>query len=224
MQNIAIEQSEPVEQEHLYPPSQELKRLYEIAQNGASASLNSLRQFLGSDVDINLNCLSLLTLPVLIDRISLFYQNHLGFHLRYTGEITGEIYTFFAERDAKILIDKMLGHKRFKYGKRFNRIEISVLNELVNIVSNAFWRALTDKTGMNWYLAPPTLINDLSRSLFYSSKIYSVDFFLVHFEYVIPVLDVRIQFIVLPTQQTLRKIFSKLNLACSPEENYSKSF
>ncbi|HOP74808.1 MAG TPA: hypothetical protein PLC07_07095 [Bacillota bacterium] len=223
MKNIAIEQSEPVGQDHLYPPPQEIKRLYEIAQHGASASLNSLRQFLGSDVDINLHCLSLLTLPVLIDRIRLFYQNHLGFHLRYSGEITGEIYTFFAGRDAKTLIDKMLGHKRFKYGKRFNRIEISVLTELVNIVTNAFWRALTDKTGMNWYLSPPTLINDLSRTLFYSSKIYTVDYFLVHFEYVIPVLDVRIQCIVLPTQQTLARIFSKLTPDDLPELSCSRA-
>ncbi len=224
MQNIAIEQSEPVGQDHLYPPPREIKRLYEIAQHGALTSLNSLRQFLGSDVDINLNCLSLLTLPVLIDRINLFYRDHLGFHLRYSGEITGEIYTFFAERDAKMLIDKMLGHKRFKYGKRFNRIELSVLTELVNIVSNAFWRAMTDKTGMNWYLAPPTLINDLSRTLFYSSKIYTVDYFLVHFEYVLPTMDVRIQFIVLPTQQTLTKIFSKLNPSDAPDVGYAKSF
>lgn len=212
MQNVAIEQGDPNVQNELCPPPQEIKKLYEIAQNGANASINSLRQFLGNNIDINLNCLSFLTLPILADRINLFYQNHLGFHLRFTGEITGEIYTFFAEQDASLLIEKMLGHKRFKYRNRFNRIEISVLTELVNIISNSFWRALSDKTAMNWSISPPTQINDLSRSLFYSTKVYVVDYFLIHFEYLIPMLDVRIQFIVLPTQQTLKKIFSKMTL------------
>lgn len=215
MQNVAIEQGEPGIRNELSPQSQEIKDLYEIAQNGATASINSLCQFLGSNVDINVNCLSFLTLPILADRINQFYHNHLGFHLRFTGEITGEIYTFFAESDAIVLIEKMLGHKRFKYRKRYNRIEISVLTELVNILSNSFWRALTDKTAMNWSISPPTQISDLSRSLFYSTKVYVVDYFLVHFEYLIPALDVRIQFIVLPTQQTLKKIFSRL----TPLEN-----
>lgn len=212
MQNIAIEQGEPLVQNELSPSSQEIKELYEIAESGANASIHSLNQFLGSNVDISVNCLSFLTLPILADRINQFYQNHLGFHLRFSGEITGEIYTFFAEPDAGLLIEKMLGHKRFKYRRRFNRIEISVLTELVNILSNSFWRALTDKTAINWSISPPVQINNLSRSLFYSTKVHIVDYFLVHFEYLIPALEVRIQFIVLPTQQTLKKIFAKLTL------------
>ncbi|HOJ76649.1 MAG TPA: hypothetical protein PLZ08_02150 [Bacillota bacterium] len=211
MTNLAIEHSHNSNNEAIFLPFSQIEQLYNIAQNGAAKSISSMQQFLGINVDIHLNCLSFLSLPILIDRINLYYRNHLGFHLRFSGEITGEIYTFFGEKDATILIEKMLGHhRRFKYPRRFNRLEISVLAELVNVLSNSFWRALTDKTAINWTISPPTQITNLERSLFYSAKIYPVDQFLVHFEYLIPDLDVRIQFIVLPTQKTLKKIFTKL--------------
>lgn len=211
MTNLAIEQSLNSDNEPIFLPFSQIEQLYNIAQNGAAKSISSMQQFLGINVDIHLNCLSFLSIPILIDRINQYYRNHLGFHLRFSGEITGEIYTFFDERDAAILIEKVLDqHLRFKFHKRFNRLEISVLAELVNVLSNSFWRALSDKTSINWNISPPTQITNLERSLFYSSKIYPIDQFLVHFEYLIPVLDVRIQFIVLPTQKTLKKIFTKL--------------
>lgn len=211
MPNVAIEQNELSIREQLYLPPQEIEQLYLVVQNGANCSINSLRQFLGENIDIHLNCLSFLSLPILIDRVNLFYRNHLGFHLRFAGEIVGEIYTFFGESDAQKLVQKMLGHRRLRYSKRFNKIEISVLNELVNILSNSFWRALTDKTLIKWSISPPTQISDIGRSLFYSGKVYSIDHFILHFEYLIPLMDVRIQFIVLPTQKTLKKIFTKLS-------------
>lgn len=216
MPNLAIEQNETSIREQFHLNPEEMEQLYFVVQNGANTSINSLRQFLGENIDIHLNCLSFLSLPILIDRVNLFYRNHLGFHLRFSGEIVGEIYTFFAEQDALKLVQKILGHRRLKYIRRFNRIEISVLNELVNILSNSFWRALTDKTSINWTISPPTQISDIGRSLFYSGKVYTIDNYLVHFEYLIPLLDIRIQFIVLPTQKTLKKIFSKLN-PTSPE-------
>lgn len=210
MQNVAIELGEHAGQDILYPPAHEINKFYELAQTGANYAIHSLRQFLGTGIDINLNCLSVLTLPVLIDRMNLFYQQHLGFHLRFSGEITGEIYTFFAPDDAEHLIEKMLGSRRFKYSKNFNHLEISALSELVNILTNSFWRVLTDKTAINWFISPPTLMGNLSRSLFYSSKIHTIDYFLIHLEYILPLLGVRIQFILLPTRQTLQKIFSRL--------------
>ena len=210
MSNVVIEQNESSIREDFYLPPLEVKHLYAIAQNGAANSINSLRDFLGMNVDIHLNCLTFLPFPVLIDRIKMFYQNNIGFHLRFSGDITGEIFTFFREPDAQNLIERMLGQKR-KPGRSLNRVETSVISELVNIISNTFWRALSEKTLLNWYFTPPTPVGDLNRSLIYSAKIYNLDNLLLHFEYIIPVLDIRFQFIILPAKNTMNKILSKLS-------------
>ncbi|MGD8399422.1 MAG: hypothetical protein PVH64_00580 [Bacillota bacterium] len=211
MANVAIEHIGSTIHEHIYLPPEEIEKLYETAQIGASSSISSLRQFLGIDTEIKLNCLSFLSLPILIDRINLFYSDNLGFHIRFSGDITGEIFTFFDPEDAWTIIYKMMGRRRrFFRPKNFNRIEISVLSELVNIISNSFWHALTEKTMINWWTSPPAKVNDLERSLFYTTKIYTVDSLMVQIEYLIPVLQIRIYFVILPTQYTLRKILTKL--------------
>lgn len=210
MSNVVFEQNEASIREELYLPPIEVKRLYTIAQNGAASSINSLRDFLGMNVDIHLNCLTFLPFSILIDRIKLFYQNSISFHLRFSGDITGEIYTFFREQDALNLIDRMLGQKR-KPRRSLNRVETSVLSELVNIVSNTFWRSLTEKILLNWYFTPPSPVSDLNRSLIYSSKIHDLDNLLLHFEYIIPNLEIRFQFIILPAKNTMNKLISKLS-------------
>jgi chemotaxis protein CheY-P-specific phosphatase CheC len=219
MLNIAIEQDESSIHEDIYLPPSEVKMLYEIAQKGASESINSLRDFLGTTNDIHLNCLSFLPLPIMIERIKLFYPNHLGFHIRFSGEISGEIFTFFREEDAIFLVDKITGHRRLKSLKNINRVEISVLAELVNILSNSFWRTLTEKTAFNWWFTPPTRVNDLSRALSYSAKVYTLDHLLIHFEYLIPNLEIRIQLLMLPTQHTMKKILGKLNTPSTETES-----
>ncbi len=210
MLNVAIEQNQSTIYDDLYLPPNEIKKLYEIAQKGAVESINSLRDFLGTNTDIHLNCLSFLPLPIMIDRIKLFYPSHLGYHLRFSGEITGEIFTFFREEDAIYLIEKITGHKRLKNINGINRVEISVLAELVNILSNSFWRCLTEKTSLNWWFTPPTKVSDLGRSLTYSGKVYTLDHLLIHFEYLISHLEIRIQLLMLPTQNTIKKILNKL--------------
>ena len=210
MTSIVIEQNESSIREQISLPPSEIEKLYEIAQTGAKESISSLREFLGAGADIHLNCLSFLPLPVLLDRIKLYYPNHLAFHMRFSGEISGEIYTFFREMDAGVLIDRMVGHKHLKHHKSFNRIEISVLSELVNILANSFWRAMTKEIRLNWWVTPPTRVNDLSRSLTYSAKVYTLDQFLIHFEYLVPLLEIRIQLIMLPSLNTINKLVAKL--------------
>lgn len=211
MPQVAIEQDESTIHDQIYLLPQEIEKLYEVAQTGASRSVSSLREFLGINTEIHLNYLSFLSLPILLDRIKLYYPNHLGFHLRFSGEISGEIYTFFQEQDALTLIQQMMGNKRTKSNKALNRIEVSVLSELVNILSNSFWRALTEKALINWWITPPTRINDLARSLTYSAKVYTLDHLLAHFEFIIPMMEIRIQLVMLPTQNTMKKLLSKLN-------------
>jgi chemotaxis protein CheY-P-specific phosphatase CheC len=219
MLNIAIEQNEATIQEDFFLQPQEIKKLYEIAQKGAAKSVSSLRDFLGGNNDIHLNCLSFLPLPIMIERIKLFYPNHLGYHIRFSGEISGEIFTFFRESDAIYLVDKINGHRHLKTLKNINRIEISFLGELVNILSNAFWRTLTEKTAFNWWFTPPTRVNDLNRALSYSAKIYTLDNLLIHFEYLIPNLEIRIQLLMMPTQHTMKKLLTKLNVSETKSES-----
>ncbi|MGE5581176.1 MAG: chemotaxis protein CheC [Bacillota bacterium] len=211
MVNIAIEQNESSIHEEIFLPPSEIQKLYEIAQTGAMQSLHPLREFLGVNTDIHLNCLSFLPLPLMIDRLKMFYPNHFGFHQRFAGEIAGEIYTFFREEDAAFLVTKITGQRRPKHLKGINRVEVSVLAELINIISNSFWRSLTEKTAFNWWFTPPTRINDLCRTLTYSAKIYALDYLLIHFEYLIPNFEIRLQFLMLPTQNTIKKILAKLN-------------
>lgn len=210
MPNVAIEHIGSTINDHLYLPPHEIEKLYEAAQIGANGAISSLRQFLGANTEITLNCLSFLSLPILIDRVNLYHRNHLGFHIRFSGDITGEIFTFFGEKDALTIIEQILGRRRFFARKRLNKIEVSVLSELVNIISNSFWRVLTERTSINWWISPPAKVNDLSRSLFYTTKVYSVDNLMVQIEYFIPVMEIRIHFVILPTQFTLKKILSRL--------------
>ncbi len=210
---VAIEQDESIIHQQICLLPQEIEKLYEAAQMGASSALSSLRNFLGTQAEIHLNCLSFMTLPILLDRIRMFYPEHVAFHLRFSGEICGEIYTFFQEKDALALIQQMMGAKRNKNNKSFNRVEISVLTELVNILSNCFWRSLTEKAAINWWFTPPARVSDLQRVLNYSAKVYNLDHLLVHYEYLIESLEIRVQLIMLPTKSTMKKLLTKLTPA-----------
>lgn len=212
---IAIEQDQDSIREPLHLPPHEVRQLFEIAQTGATGSIGSLRDFLGTGAEIHLNCLSFLPIPVLLDRIRLFYRDNLGFHLRFSGDIAGEIYAFFGERDALALIERMLGQKR-KPGKPLNRIEVSVLTEMVHIISNSFWRTMAERAALNWWFTPPVMVSDLSRSLAYSSKVYTLDHLLIHFEFLIPMPEIRFQYIILPSENTIEKLLS--HLASAPAE------
>lgn len=222
MAYVAIEQNESTIGEDYLLPTKEIGQLYLIAQVGAKGSLNSLRDFLGVNSDILVNCLSILPTPILIERIFLYYQNHIGFHLRFSGEISGEIYTFLREEHALAIIEKLLGQKLNQRRRmikdsrehhKFNRIEISVLAELVNIITNSFWRALSEKTTFNWWITPPVHVSDLNRSVAYTSKIHALEPMVIHLEYLIPILEIRVQFIILPTENTLKRIIGKLGLS-----------
>jgi Chemotaxis protein CheC, inhibitor of MCP methylation len=219
MLNIAIEQNEASIQEDIFLPPQEIKRLYEFVQKGASESIHSLRDFLGTTNEIHLNCLSFLPLPVMIERIKLFYPDHLAYHLSFSGEISGEIYTFFRERDALYLVTKITGDKHLKSLKDINRVQISVLAELVNILSNSFWRSLTERAAFNWWFTPPTRVSELCRALTYSAKVFTLDSLIIHFEYLIPELELRIQLLMLPSQNTIKKLLTKLNSVTTPIES-----
>ncbi|MCL6588945.1 MAG: hypothetical protein K6U80_03240 [Firmicutes bacterium] len=220
MLHIAIEQDES----SIHDPGDnsflplEIEKLFEIAQTGATGAVNSLGGFLRLNApQIHLNCLTFLPLPILIDRIKMFYRDHLAFHLRFSGEISGEIYALFREQDAITLIQQVTGNKRIKSVKNMSRIEISAISELVNILSNSFWRALTEKALLNWWITPPVSVNDLSRILTYSSKVFTLDHLLINFEYLIPILDLRIQLIIMPAKSAIKRILSKLSQPAAGE-------
>jgi chemotaxis protein CheY-P-specific phosphatase CheC len=210
MANVAIEYSGPSIREHLYLPPQEIEILYEAAQIGADGAIGSLQQFLGINTEIRLNCLSFLSLPILQDRLNLFYPNSVGYHIRFSGDVTGELFTFFSEKTAWTILDRVIT-RRWSLGRRqMNKIEISALSELVNIISNSFWRVITEKSSLNWWISPPAKVNDLAKSVYYTCKVYSVDSLMIQIEYFIPDLNARIQFVILPTQYTLKKILFQL--------------
>ena len=210
MANVAIEHIGPTIREHLYLPPQEIEMLYEAAQVGADGAIGSLRQFLGIDTEIRLNCLSFLSLPILYDRINLYYPNSVGFHIRFSGDVTGELFTFFTAKTARTILNQVIKRRRLLRRSQLNKVEISALSELVNIISNSFWRVITEKSSLNWWISPPAKVNDLAKSLYYTCKVYSVDSLMIQIEYFIPDLDARIQFVILPTQYTLKKILLQL--------------
>lgn len=211
MLNIAIEQNEITIKEQAYllsPP--EITRFYEVAQAGVIEFSDSLKDFFGENTEFLLNCLSFLPLPVLVDRVNLYHSQHLGFHQRFSGEIAGGIYTYIREKDALVLIDRITDAKKFKTEKGLNKIEFSLIAEFLNILANSLWKAITDKTALSWWLTPPILVNSLSRSLAYSARVYTLDYLQVHLEFLMPATATRVYLIILPNQNTLKVILSKL--------------
>mgnify|MGYP005850654939 CR=1 FL=1 len=210
---VAIEQTESAIYNQISLLPQEIEKLYAAAQMGAAGALNALRDFIGIQTDIHLNCLSFMPLPALLDHIRRNYSDHIAFHLRSAGEINGEIYTFFQEKDAMTLIRHILGPRFPKNSKFLSPVEISVLTELVTMLSNSFWCSLTDKTSLNWWFTPPVRITNMERVLKISAKVYLLDHSLMQYEYLIEALGIRVQFLMLPTNSTLKKILAKLNPA-----------
>jgi chemotaxis protein CheY-P-specific phosphatase CheC len=218
MLNIVIEQNETTIREEPYLSPGEIRKLFDLAQNGATGSANSLQDLFRTNTDIYLNCLSFLPLPILLDRVNLFYPNHLGFHLRFSGEISGGIYIFFREQDAQDLIEPIAEDKKSKSDRGFTKIETSVLSDFVNILANSMWKGLIEKTALNCWFTPPVLVSNLSRSLSYSAKVYTLDHLMVHLEYLIPAIAGRVQLVMLPNQNTWQTILTKLSLLPQTEE------
>jgi chemotaxis protein CheY-P-specific phosphatase CheC len=209
MPYIAIEHDLDAVPEPLDLPSHQVKQLFDIAQAGAVGSVGSLRDFLGTAADIHLNYLAFIPVSVLLERIRQQHRNALGFQMRFSGDISGEIFTFFKEQEAFSLVEKMLGTKRRSH-QPLNPLELSVLAELVNIISNSFWRVMADQADLNWWFSPPTRLRDPNRTLTYSAKVRNYDHLIIHFEFLIPSFNLRFQYIILPTHNSIHKLLHSL--------------
>lgn len=219
MLNIAIEQNE-ISLQEAYPFSAwQMGPLFQIAQNGAAGSTHSLRDFLRIHSEIRVNCLSILPLSILIERVHLYYRNHIGFHLRFSGEIHGEIFALLREDHALMLLERALGpksnDKRHPETDKLNPLEVTMLAELIQMISNSFRQELTEKTLFNWWITQPLRVSDVDHSLTYAAKIFNLDHHVIHLEYLIPILELRIQFLLLPAASMLPKILARL----APSQN-----
>lgn len=134
----------------------------EVGNIGIGQATTSLAQMVNKKVEISIPNLELI--PII--KIPEFVRNEdpvVGIVLQLNGEANGYLLLLLSRDSAKILIRLVLGE--VENDEMFNEMEVSVLNELGNIMTGTYVTALSDFLGLNLGLSPPSQVYDMAEAI-----------------------------------------------------------
>jgi len=138
-----------------------LKELINIGSGNASAALE---QLLGTDVVMEVPGVRIIKPPELSSLIGSLEKPVLGVKMSLVGDIKGDIFLIAADENKAALKD--LAEKAAPgYGKIEPGSDMSVLEEISNIVVGVFTYSIHDFCGLNLYHTAPDSRTDLLMSL-----------------------------------------------------------
>lgn len=203
--------------EHDYPcacaknriSAEEINVLRWINEAGARRAQSALSEFLKQETILNTPRISVLPLALLMQQMGSKPRELIGIHVRIIGEVSGEMYFLFARKDAVRLVEMLVG-ERVRLTSKLNKIESSALSEIANILTGAYWYAMTDRTALNWRITVPAIVEDVGKLLTLSNRLYDFTSMVFLTDITIPQKDVCGHFLLLPRQEALPKLLANL--------------
>jgi chemotaxis protein CheC len=128
--------------------------LREISSIGAGYACTALSEFINQKVEMDPPDVTILTAK----DIPSFVSNEIPIItmvvLEVQGDIGGNILFIFAEKNAVVMIDLLMGQKPGSTTS-FSEIGVSALKEVSSVMSGSYLRVLGDMINLNLTMAPP---------------------------------------------------------------------
>lgn len=141
-----------------------LKEIGNIGSGNAATALSTLIQ---KTIDMKVPHVHILSFDQITERVGGAEKIATCVFLRIEGDITGSMYFFLDTNVAKSLVHNVLNenHETIEAIEGFSELELSVLQEVGNILSGSYLSALADLTQLNLQPTVPALAIDMIGSL-----------------------------------------------------------
>lgn len=142
--------------------------LREIGNIGAGNAMTALSQLLQCKVDMTVPQVKLLEFKEVGQMMGGEEQIMLGVYLAVEGDITGSIMFLVERGSAKHLVNKMLqsmGMGAASEGDDFSEMELSVMQEISNIITGAYLNSLSTLTNLKIFPSVPSLCLDMAGAI-----------------------------------------------------------
>lgn len=139
--------------------------LKEIGNIGAGNATTALAQMLQRKVDMKVPQAALLEFRHLGEAIGGEETIMAGVYMAVEGDIRGSMMFLLEKESARHLVDHMLGGVGDPNAESFSEMEISVLQEIGNIMTGAYLNSLSDLTGLKIFPSTPELAVDMAGAI-----------------------------------------------------------
>lgn len=144
--------------------SVQLDVLREIGNIGAGNAATALAKLINKRVDMSVPKVKILGFQEVSDLLGSAEIIVVGILLNVTGDLTGSIMIMLGQRDARILVNMLMG-KDIEYQGDFDEIEVSAIKEIGNILAGSYLSALSSLTSMNIYPSIPDISIDMAGAI-----------------------------------------------------------
>lgn len=142
----------------------ELDALREVGNIGASHAANALSEMIGRKVEISVPELDIIPLEKIPEIIDAHEEIVVGVYLILKEDIDGSMLLLFKKPYGLELADILTGQEPGTT-KEFGEMEVSVIEEVGNIMASAFSSAIADFGGLKVIPSPPAFAMDLAESI-----------------------------------------------------------
>lgn len=139
--------------------------LKEIGNIGAGNATTALAQMLQRKVDMKVPQAALLEFRDLGEAIGGAETIMAGVYMLVEGDIKGSMMFLLEKRSARHLVNQMLGGFGDPNAEEFGEMEVSVLQEIGNIMTGAYLNSLSDLTGLKIFPSTPELAVDMAGAI-----------------------------------------------------------
>ncbi len=138
--------------------------LQEIGNIGSGNAATALSQMLNGKVAMNSPSFDIMDFTELSDMFNGAENVVVGVMLLLEGDIVGSMMFILSLDAANYLIGKIMAKER-KSGEPFNEMELSVLEEIGNIISGAYLSSISQMTGLLINVSIPHLVVDMAGAV-----------------------------------------------------------
>lgn len=145
----------------------QLDALREVGNIGAGTAASSLSQMTGQPIGMAVPRVSVLPVEEVPDRVGGEEQIVVAVYLRVFGDAPGHIVFLTAAETAHEVCDQLMGGMTSGEPgpSGFSDMELSALQEIGNIMTGSYLRALADLTKLHMEPSPPALGVDMTAAL-----------------------------------------------------------
>lgn len=189
----------------------ELDGLREVVNIGGGHAATSIGELTGKLIEMDIPDIKILDYNGVYEEVTSADSEVYAVYNRVEGQLDGAFLFTVSHETATLLAKLMTGSNEIN-----DELKESALNELGNIVSNSFLRAIGDLIGFQVQASLPTLLNDVFGAVLTSTYMeleqYDEQILVIRneFKYVKQHLDASLFFI--PSTGNLEKIFDALGI------------
>lgn len=194
----------------------QLDALQEMGNIGSGNAASALAQFLNRKIDMTVPSASIMNFKEIPGLVGGPETKVMGIFLKVMGELSGKFLMLIPEDTSLTLLKKLIPGCSIKTPLDMSELETSCMKEVGNILAGAFLNALSVLTKTPMLNSLPTMAFDMAGALIDSvvadMTAISDDVLMIETSFVDNQEDLRIHILLLPAQNSLRKILEKIGV------------